>query len=145
MAPTNRQHRSQWSARGGRSFGVCASTNGADTTNLRSADNAAQSVSYRERQKDLGWKARLFFTDAAAVWRWISGTKRRDFGAPFVPCSLAEAVRSSSYQASFQNAATLITAAVCCISCHHCHLLHPGSPVPGCSGTARNRPDSQKT
>jgi hypothetical protein len=25
----------------------------------------------------------------------------------------------------FQNAATLITAAVCCIGCHHCHLLQP--------------------
>jgi hypothetical protein len=30
----------------------------------------------------------------------------------------------------FQSATTLITAAVCCTSCHHCHLLEPQPILP---------------
>jgi hypothetical protein len=51
--------------------------------------------------KRLDERRRLVLEETVeAASRWISGMKGRDSGALFVPHSLAEAVRSSSFQAS---------------------------------------------
>jgi hypothetical protein len=42
-----------------------------------------------------------------------------------VPVFYSRAGEVATLPAEFQNAAALITAAVCCIGCRHCHLLQP--------------------
>jgi hypothetical protein len=41
------------------------------------------------------------------------------------PVFFSRAGENATLPAEFQNAAALITAAVCCLGCRHCHLLQP--------------------
>ena len=41
------------------------------------------------------------------------------------PVFYSRAGEIATLPAEFQNAAALITAAVCCAGCRHCHLLQP--------------------
>src|SRR5882724_2777404 len=47
------------------------------------------------------------------------------YGGSAVPVFYSRAGEVATLPAEFQNAAALITAAVCCVGCRHCHLLQP--------------------
>jgi hypothetical protein len=47
------------------------------------------------------------------------------YGGSVAPMFYSRAGEIAALPAEFQNAAALITAAVCCVGCRHCHLLQP--------------------
>lgn len=47
------------------------------------------------------------------------------YGGSVAPVFYSRAGEVATLPAEFQNAAALITAAVCCVGCRHCHLLQP--------------------
>jgi hypothetical protein len=47
------------------------------------------------------------------------------YGGSVAPVFYSRAGEVAALPAEFQNAAALITAAVCCVGCRHCHLLQP--------------------
>jgi hypothetical protein len=47
------------------------------------------------------------------------------YGGSVAPVFFSRAGEIATLPAEFQNAAALITAAVCCLGCRHCHLLQP--------------------
>jgi hypothetical protein len=47
------------------------------------------------------------------------------YGGSVAPVFYSRAGEIATLPAEFQNAAALITAAVCCVGCRHCHLLQP--------------------